>query len=330
MQGVTSNFFSTLGVSPLVGRDFAPDEGPEGRDSLVVLSYALWQRRFGGDAAIVGRTIQLNSRAFTVIGVMPQEVGLFLKAGSLTGKPADLWMPFAFTAAQRQPRGRYLSAIARLKPEVSLDQARTQMATIAASLTKEWPDFDTGWGVMVVPIHEELSGALPAGARRPLRGGRASCSSSRARTSPTCCSPAARCGSGRSRSAWRSARRAAASCGSCSPRASSSAWPGGALGLLVAQWSLDGMLALSPVDLTNLSRIHLSYGALGFTAGVSILTALLCGVVPAFEGARARRAGRPERRARGRRAAASGIAASGTRWSSLKSRSRSCCSWAPG
>jgi len=286
VQGVTANFFSALGVSPLIGRDFAPDEGPDGRDGVVVLSYALWQRRFGGDASIVGRTIQLNSRAFTVIGVMPQEVGLFLKAGSLTGKPADLWMPFAFTAAQRQPRGRYLSVIARLKAEVSLGQARTQMATIASSLTKEWPDFDTGWGVMVVPIHEELSGAY-----RPalvvLFGAVAfvlliACANVAnlllARGAVRQREIAVRVAIGAARG--RVVRQLLT-------ESLVLGLAGGALGLLVAQWSLDGMLALSPVDLTNLSRIHLSYGALAFTAGISILTALLCGVAPAFEGARA-------------------------------------------
>ena len=80
-----------------VGRTFADDEGPEGHDAVAVLSYGLWQRRFAGDAGIVGRTIQLNGRPITVIGVMPADMRLFLKRGSLTGKPADLWMPFAFT-----------------------------------------------------------------------------------------------------------------------------------------------------------------------------------------------------------------------------------------
>src|SRR5204863_4581873 len=128
------------------------------------LSSGLWQRRFGGDPGVLGKPIQLNSRAFTVIGVMPPDAALLLKAGSLVGKTPELWTPFAYTDAHRQPRGRYALAIARLKPGVSLNQAQAQMNTIAAGLTTEWREFDTGWGVRLVPIHEELGGDL----RRPL------------------------------------------------------------------------------------------------------------------------------------------------------------------
>ncbi len=109
-QDVTPDFFPTLGVTPLVGRAFAPDEGPDGRNALAVLGYGLWQRRFAGDPAIVGRTIQLSGQPITVIGVMPPDMRLFVKRGSLTGKPPDLWRPFAFGEAHRQARGRYMSA----------------------------------------------------------------------------------------------------------------------------------------------------------------------------------------------------------------------------
>ena len=157
---VTPDFFPTLGVAPLIGRAFADDEGPEGHDAVAVLSYGLWQRRFAGDAGVVGRTIQLNSRSVTVIGVMPADMRLFLSRGSLAAKPAELWMPFAFTEANRTPRGRYMSAIARLKPGVELTEAQAQMDTIASGLTSEFPQFDTGWGALLVPMHRELSGDL--------------------------------------------------------------------------------------------------------------------------------------------------------------------------
>jgi putative ABC transport system permease protein len=144
----------------LLGRAFAADEGPVGHDTVVVLSYPLWQRRFGGDPAVLGRTIQLSSRAMTVVGIMPPDTRVFLKSGSLVGKPPDLWLPFAFAEADRQPRGRYMTAIARLKPAVAIEQAQTQMSTIAATLSKEWPEFDTGWGVRLAPLREELAGEL--------------------------------------------------------------------------------------------------------------------------------------------------------------------------
>src|SRR4051794_13874998 len=85
---VTAQFFPMLGVSPVLGRVFAADEGPEGHDALAVLSYGLWQRRFAGNPAIVGRTIQINARSVTVIGVMPAEMQLFIRKSSLAGKPA--------------------------------------------------------------------------------------------------------------------------------------------------------------------------------------------------------------------------------------------------
>jgi len=111
-QDVTSDFFPTLGISPLIGRTFSPDEGTDGRDTVAVLSYGLWQRRFAGDPAIVGRTIQLSGRSITVIGVMPPDMRMFLKRGSLTGKAADIWRPFEFGEAKRNARGRSMSAIA--------------------------------------------------------------------------------------------------------------------------------------------------------------------------------------------------------------------------
>src|SRR5581483_7566049 len=135
VQNVTPNFFTTLGVEPLLGRTFSPDEGPDGRNRVAILSHALWQRRFGSDPSIVGKTIQLNSLPFTVIGVMPADVSVLIKVGSLVGKTAELWRPFAYTEADRQPRGRYALAIARLKPDVPLDRARAQMKAVASSLT---------------------------------------------------------------------------------------------------------------------------------------------------------------------------------------------------
>ncbi|RPJ84859.1 MAG: hypothetical protein EHM13_02905, partial [Acidobacteria bacterium] len=97
VQNVNTNFFPTLGASPLRGRTFSPDEGPDGRNRVAVMSHALWLRRFGGDESAVGRSIHLNGLAFTVIGVMPADFRSFIKEGSLQSKPADLWVPFAFS-----------------------------------------------------------------------------------------------------------------------------------------------------------------------------------------------------------------------------------------
>ncbi len=286
VQAVTPDFFPTLGVAPLLGRTFVADEGSRGHDGFAVLSYELWQRRFGGDAAILGHVIQLSGDAATVIGVMPPDTRIFLKGGSLVGKPADLWLPFAFTEAHRQPRGRYMTAIARLKPGVSLAAAQSQMSTIASTLTREWPAFDTGWGVRLAPLHQELAGEL--------RGALLVLSGAVAFVLLIACANVANLllarGAVRSREiAIRTALGA--------PRrrlirqllteSVVLGVTGGAAGLLVAQWGLDFLRAVSPVDLTMLGHVRLSYPVLAFTAAVSIATAIICGFAPAFEGSRA-------------------------------------------
>ena len=284
---VTPDFFPTLGVAPIVGRIFADEEGPEGHDAVAILSYGLWQRRFAGDAGVVGRTVQLNGRPVTIVGVMPPDTRLFIKRWSLTGKPAELWMPFAFTAASRQPRGRYMSAIARLKPDVPLGEAQAQMTTIASGLTKEFPEFDTGWGALLTPLHREISGDLRP-ALLVLTGAVAfvlliACANvanlllARGATRQREIAIRTALGAGRARVIRQLLTESLVLC-----------VLGGGLGLLVAQWGLDALLAISPPELAGLGSVSLSYPVLLFTATVSLATAIVCGFAPAFEGSRSR------------------------------------------
>ena len=282
---VTPDFFPTLGVTPALGRAFTEDEGPEGHDAVAVLSHGLWLRRFAGDPAVVGRTIQINARSVTVVGVMPPEIGLFLRNSTLTGKPAELWMPFAFGEAQRTPRGRYMSAIARLRPGVELSRAQAQMDTIAAGLAQEFPQFDTGWGAKLVPLHRELSGDLRP-ALLVLTGAVGfvlliACANvanlllARGATRQREIAIRTALGAGRRRVIRQLLTESVVLCVA-----------GGVLGLLVAQWGLDLLLAITPVSLADLGPVHLSYPVLGFTAAVSLATAVICGFAPAFEGSR--------------------------------------------
>jgi putative ABC transport system permease protein len=283
---VTAPFFSVLGVSPMLGRVFTPEESADPESSAVVLTYDLWQRRFGADPSMVGKSVRLNTRPRTVVGVMPPGIRPFLKAGSLAGKPVELWVPFVLPPSAREPRGRYLTAIARLKPGVTVANARVQMNTIASNLVAELPQFDTGWSTLVVPLHDELAGEL-----RPalfvLSGAVAfvlliACANvanlRRARGAARQREIAIRSALGAPR--FRVMRQLLTESVILGVL-------GGAAGLLVAHWSLALLLTLSPVDLTSLGHVELSNPVLAFTALVSILTAIVCGFAPAFEGSRA-------------------------------------------
>jgi putative ABC transport system permease protein len=284
-QNVTAEYFSVIGVGPFLGRAFTAEEAAHPKASSVILSYELWQRRFGGDQSIVGRIIQLNGKPQTVVGVMPAGVRLFLKAGSLVNKPVDFWWPYVMGPEARQPMGRYLSVIGRLKPGVSLEKARTEINAIATSLTVELPAFDTGWSVKVVPLREELSGEL-----RPalllLSGAVAFV------LLIACANVAnlllARGAARRHEMAIRTALGAtrAQIIRQLLIESLTLGMLGGLLSLLVAQWSLSLLEALSPVDLTTLGRLSLSCPVLGFTAAISILTAMGCGLASALEGSR--------------------------------------------
>jgi putative ABC transport system permease protein len=150
-QMVNAEFFPILGVNPELGRPFTREED-ERHSDVVVISHRLWQERLKGQN-IVGRPITLNGRSQTVVGVMP--AGFFF-----LDRTVDVWFPIPFTAESREPHGRSLIPIARLKPGVSVAQAQAEMATIFARLTARWPDFDTGWTANVIPIQEQITGEV--------------------------------------------------------------------------------------------------------------------------------------------------------------------------
>ena len=141
---VTPAFFRTLGERPALGRTFTDDEGREANADRVILSDPLWKRRFGGDAAVVGRTVQLNGRPHTIVGVMA--------ADFIFPPGAELWRPLALDGAVGLDRdGRYLQALARLRPAVTLDEARAEATMIARRLELQYPDMNAKWGMRVEP-----------------------------------------------------------------------------------------------------------------------------------------------------------------------------------
>ena len=283
-QLVLGDMFQIIAVQAMLGRTFTPAELSESGSNVTVLSYALWQRRFGGDPGIVGRAIQLNNLPTTVVGVMPPDVRL-RTSRSQVGKPTDLWIPFPLPAEARTPRGRSISVIGRLKQGTSIQQAQAEMDTIAAGLEKEFPEFDTGWGVRVFSLRDELAGDIRP-ALLVLTGAVAF-------VLLIACANVANLllarGAARQREIAIRTALGAARVRVMRQLLTESlvlGLTGGLLGLLVAQWGLAALVALSPVDVTGLGHIRLSYPVLAFTAVVSLMTSIVCGFAPAFEGAR--------------------------------------------
>jgi putative ABC transport system permease protein len=155
---VSGNFFRMLRVTPMVGRDFTPEDEQIGHEKVVILSYGLWQRHYGADAGIVGKTILLNEDPFTVIGVLPRSFSLY---GTLP--EFELWKPFAFNRTQLDREDHELVIFGRLKDGIPISQANAEMITIQAQLKKQYPTFDQKNGIRVVGFHDELVSTLRPG-----------------------------------------------------------------------------------------------------------------------------------------------------------------------
>jgi putative ABC transport system permease protein len=148
---VSAHYFDIFGVRPALGRTFLPGEDTVGKDHVVLLSHALWERRFGSDSALVGRDILLDGEPYTVVGVLQAE-GPFDRAA------AQIWRPLAFPPSNMTRDFRWLGASARLKPGVTLEQARAQMDVIGRRLANVHPESNKGWGVAVDRLGDVLIG----------------------------------------------------------------------------------------------------------------------------------------------------------------------------
>src|SRR5690242_10523646 len=162
VQDVSVDFFSVLGINPILGPGFAPENGKAGHDNVVILSYGFWKERFAGDIGIIGKTLVLNGKPQSIVGVAPRDFTWFIKDGSFTGAKPQMWTPFVFPASfsDRKDVGRFLSVVARLKPGVTVAQAQTEMNAITARIAEEYPDFNGYWGGNVVPVRDQISGEL--------------------------------------------------------------------------------------------------------------------------------------------------------------------------
>jgi putative ABC transport system permease protein len=275
---VSADLFSVLRVNPLHGRVFTNDEDKPGGTPVVVLSYGMWQRRFGGQTSILNQAITLNNKSYTVIGVMPESyaypsrVEMWVPVGQLSDQPS--W----------QSRGNHpgLYGVARLKPGATFEQAEADMNNIAANLEKQYADTNTGNRVRLRPLLE----IFVTDVRRGLWvifGAVGfvlliACANIAnlllARASARKKEMAIRTAVGASR--WRIARQLLTESILLS-------LIGGALGLLLAKGGISLILYVSPNAIPRSREIGLDWTVLAFTVGVSFLTGILFGLIPAIQ-----------------------------------------------
>jgi putative ABC transport system permease protein len=165
---VSPSLFPVLGIEPVKGRVFAPNESGEGNDGVVVISARLWERRFNSDPEILGKPLSLNGRNFIVVGIMPAKfefpLPLFGVQGGTFGQRVDVWKPIAFTKSELESRGsRSYGIVGRLKPGVSLAQAQAEIETIIGTWPTQFPmnyNAETRFGATVYPLHEQVVGGM--------------------------------------------------------------------------------------------------------------------------------------------------------------------------
>ena len=270
----SANFFSTLQVKPILGRDFLAGEDQQGASPVVIISHRLWQDRYGAETSVIGRTITIDRKSYTIVGVLPQGV-------YYPNPETSLYVPFIYQPAEINRGQAFFRVIGRLKPGVSLAQARAELDTIAARLTQQYPDVNTNVGYNPVLIRDQIVGPI----RMPLIVLLAAAAS----VLLIACANIANLLLARA-----SARR-----GEFAIRAALGATRmqvvrqmiiesvllsaiGGTLGLLLALGGVPLLISISADNIPRAAEIGINLRVLGFTAIISLFTATVAGLAPAL------------------------------------------------
>ena len=272
---VTGNYFQALGVKPALGRTFLLENEKPGSDQVAVLGYGLWQKRFGGDPAILNKTITLDGKTCAVLGVMPAEFNL--------PQNAELWIPLNFdiSPGMKQRKAHFLRPIGKLKAGVTIAQAQADTDAIARRLEQQYPETDQGWNLRLVSLREQLIGNT-----RPtlfiLFGAVGfvlliACANVanlllvRAAGRQKEIALRTALGAGR----WRIVRQMIT-------ESVLLALVGGAMGTLLALWGVELLVALSAGSIPLTAHVRIDATVLGFTLLISLFTGVLFGLAPAL------------------------------------------------